>query len=168
MPFAEKNIREIRESAVSLISDEWMLVSAGDQTGYNMMTASWGGLGEMWGKDVAIAVIRPQRYTYEFMEKAEGYTLSFYGEEGKKAVHAVCGSKSGREVDKTALTGLTPVFDGPYTYFEQARLVLCCKKVYVQDIDPACFTDPSLLEKWYQNDYHRAYVGAIEKVLVRA
>ncbi len=157
----EISAKQIEGNLIDLIANEWMLVSAGDESGFNMMTASWGGMGEMWNKDVAVCVIRPQRYTYEFMEKTEKFTLSFYGND--KAIHAVCGRKSGKDTDKCAETGLKPKFiDGTVT-FEQARLTLVCKKLYCQRIDPECFIDKSLLKN-YTDDYHYVYVGEIEKV----
>ena len=163
--FQEINIRDLNQNAVSMIADRWMLVAAGNEEGYNMMTASWGALGEMWGKDIATVGIRPTRYTYEFMEQEDYFTVSVFSDELKQKIHSVCGSKSGRDLDKTKETGLTPVFDGG-GYFVQADIVLVCKKIYVDDVTPQNFIDKSLDEKWYNNDYHRMYVGEIVKVLV--
>ncbi len=160
----EINAKQINKNIIDMIANEWMLVSAGDEAGYNMMTASWGGMGEMWNKDVAVCVIRPQRYTYEFMERADRFTLSFYGED--KAIHAVCGRKSGKDCNKTAETGLVPLFiDGTVT-FEQARLTLVCRKLYKQQINPDCFIDKALLSN-YTDDFHYVYVGEIEKVYIK-
>ena len=164
--FQEINIRDLNQNAVSMIADRWMLVAAGNEEGYNMMTASWGALGEMWGKDIATVVIRPTRYTYEFMEREDYFTVSVFGDDLKQQIHNVCGSKSGRDVNKTEAAGLTPVFDQG-VYFEQANIVLICKKIYVSDVDPENFIDKSLDEKWYNNDYHRMYVGEIVKTLVK-
>ena len=165
--FQEINIRELNQNAVSLIADRWMLVAAGNEESYNMMTASWGALGEMWGKDIATVVIRPTRYTYEFMEKEDYFTISVFSDELKQKIHSICGSKSGRDIDKTKETGLTPAFDQG-VYFEQAEIVLVCKKIYVSDVKPENFIDKSLDEKWYNKDYHRMYVGEISKVLIKA
>ncbi len=163
--FREISAKEIKENLIKAIAEEWMLISAGDQEGYNMMTASWGFAGEMWGNDSVIAMIRPQRYTMKFVEENDYFTLSFYGEE--KQIHKVCGSQSGRDVDKTALTGLTPVFEDDTVFFEQARLVLICKKQYVSRLEEDCFTDKEPL-KWYNDkDYHYMIVGKIEKVLIK-
>ncbi|MBQ2815733.1 MAG: flavin reductase [Clostridia bacterium] len=160
----EIKAKEIKDNIIKLIADEWMLVAAGDETGYNMMTASWGGMGEMWGKDVAVTVIRPQRYTYEFIEKNDLFTLSFYGD--KKDIHAICGKKSGRDIDKTAAAGLTPVFINDTVTFDEARLTVVCKKLYTSDLKEDGFIDKECL-KWYDNDFHRMYVGEIVKVLVK-
>ena len=114
--FKEIKPTEIDGNLINAIKDEWMLISAGDKKGYNMMTASWGFVGEMWGNDSAIAMIRPQRYTMEFVEKSDYFTLSFYGD--NKDIHKICGSKSGRDVNKTKLTGLNPVFTEKSVYFK--------------------------------------------------
>lgn len=162
--FKEISAKEIDGNLIKAISDEWMLISAGDKNGYNMMTASWGFAGEMWGEDSVIAMIRPQRYTMDFVEKNDYFTLSFYG--NQKEIHKVCGSKSGRDVNKTELTGLNPVFQDGTVYFKEARLVLICKKMYVDILKEENFIDKSPL-KWYENkDFHYMIIGKIEKVLI--
>ena len=167
MQFQEMNIREVRDSVVKLISDDWALVTAGNQEKWNTMTVSWGGLGELWGKDVAFIFLRPQRYTYEFIERENYFTMSFFGGEQKKAL-SLCGSKSGRDIDKAKEAGLTPFFAGPAVAIEEAKLVLVCRKLAFQDINPAGFIDSSIDPSCYAaKDYHRMYVGAIERVLVK-
>lgn len=166
MPFIEINAKDIDKNAIKLIADEWALITAGNSDKFNMMTASWGFLGEMWGKDCAIAMIRPQRYTLEFVNESEYFTLSFYG--SNKAIHKVCGSKSGRDIDKAAESGIVPVFDDGAVYFEQAELVLICKKLYTSEIEKGGFVDEECL-KWYpDNDFHKMFVGEIVKVLKKA
>ncbi len=162
MSFSEINIRQIDKSAVSLINDEWALVTAGGKEKWNTMTISWGGLGELWGRDAAFIFIRPQRYTREFIEKSEIFTLSFFGGHYKKEL-SLCGSKSGREIDKAAATGLKPVFMEGAVAFEQAELVLVCRKIAFQDLDPAGFLDKSIEDNYPSKDYHRLYVGEILK-----
>ncbi|MCQ2449173.1 MAG: flavin reductase [Clostridia bacterium] len=163
--FKEISFREIKENLVQMIADEWMLVTAGTkEKGYNMMTASWGFAGELWGSDSMITVIRPNRYTMEFVNDNDYFTLSFYGD--NKAIHKICGSQSGRDINKTEATGLTPVFDGDATYFEEARIVVVLKKQYVQQMEEKCFTDSDPL-RWYNNDMHYTVVGKVEKVLIK-
>ena len=162
--FKEISAKEIGDNLIKAISEEWMLVAAGDREKYNMMTASWGFAGEMWGNDCMAAVIRPQRYTLEFINNSDYFTLSFYGD--NKDIHKICGSRSGRDTDKTALTGLTPVFSDNTVYFEQARMVVVCKKQYVQQMEADCFTDKEPL-RWYNRDFHYMIIGKIEKVLVK-
>lgn len=162
--FKEITPKEIPDNLIKAIADEWMLISAGDQKDYNMMTASWGFAGEMWGSDSVIAMIRPQRYTMKFVEENDYFALSFYGD--NKAIHKVCGSQSGRVVNKTELTGLTPIFGDNTVYFEEARLVLICKKQYLDTLKEECFTDKAPL-KWYDGDFHNIIIGKIEKVLIK-
>lgn len=162
--FKEISPKEIKGNPIKMIDEEWMLISAGDEQGFNMMTASWGFLGEMWHKDSVVVAIRPQRYTMQFVEKSDYFTLSFYGE-NKKDIHAVCGKMSGRDVDKAALAGLTPVFSDESVYFEEARLVLVCKKRYCGRLQKDCFTLGECEELYPADDRHYMIIGQIVKVL---
>ena len=159
--FREINPKDIDGNAIKMIADEWMLISAGDGNGFNMMTASWGFVGEMWNKDSVVAAIRPQRYTMDFVDKSDYFTLSFYGD--RKDIHAVCGRQSGRDVDKAALTGLTPVFSDGTVWFEEARLVLVCKKRYCGQLRSECFTLGECAELYPADDRHFMIIGEIVK-----
>ncbi len=158
----------LQENVFRAIGEEWMLVTAGTPARYNTMTASWGGLGELWHRHVAFVFVRPQRYTFQFMESAPAFTLSFFPPEYREAL-SYCGRVSGREVDKAAATGLMPVV-GPLetVYFAQARLVLVCRKLYAQDLRAECFVDTSVCAEVYPRaDFHRLYVGEITACLER-
>ena len=159
--FKEINPKDIGGNFIQMISDEWMLISAGDKNGYNMMTASWGFVGEMWNKDCVVAAIRPQRYTMKFVEESDLFTLSFYGD--RKDIHTVCGRQSGRDVDKTALTGLTPVFSDGTVYFDEARLVLVCKKRYQNQLASDGFTLGDCKDLYPADDRHNMIIGEIVK-----
>ena len=150
-----------------LIGSDWMLITAGDPANFNTMTASWGSLGVMWGKPAAFCVVRPSRHTYGFMEKNSLFSLSFFDRKYRKALE-FCGSKSGRDTDKIKATGLTPV-TGPAgsVCFEQARLVLECRKIYFQDYNPSKFLDPEIRKAYPNGDYHRLYIGEILRCLVK-
>ena len=165
MQYKNINPMELNENVIRLISLEWMLITAGDESGYNTMTASWGGLGFMWNRPVALCVVRPVRHTYGFIEKHGAFTLSFYDEKYKKALQ-LCGSKSGRDIDKAKEAGLTPVFESGSVYFSEARLVLICKKLYYNDINPGNFIDKKINENYPNQDYHRVYVGEISQCLI--
>ena len=153
---------EISENAIKLIGADWMLISAGSREKFNTMTASWGALGFLWNMPCAFFFIRPQRYTFEFAEKGEFFTLSFFGEQYRKAL-AICGSKSGRDTDKIAEAAITPAFtENGAPYFAEAKLVLECRKVYADMLKPEAFTDKSPAGKWYpQADFHKMYVAEI-------
>lgn len=164
MSFKEISIKKLGLNPFEMIGDRWMLITSGDESGFNTMTASWGGLGVLWNKNVSFSFVRPQRYTFEFMEKYDYYTLSFYPDEYKSAL-ALCGSKSGRNVDKVEQTGLTPNFSEKSVYFDEASLVLVCRKLHSQFLDPGCFVDEEIEENYPENDYHKLYVGEIVKAL---
>ena len=164
MSFKSINIKDFNENIFKIISEECMLVTSGSKEKFNTMTASWGFAGFMWRKPVVNIVIRPQRYTKEFLDSNEYFTLSFYGE--NKSIHSVCGSKSGREVDKVKECGLTPIFDNNSVYFDEARLVIVCKKMYVQQMSEDCVIDESIKQN-YNNDYHISYIGEITDILVK-
>lgn len=156
----------LTENVFDLIGNRWFLLTAGDRAGgFNPMTVSWGGLGILWGRRVATCYVRPQRYTRAFMEKCGYFTLSVYPE-ALRGVYDLCGSKSGRDVDKVKEAGLTPVFTPQgAVYFAEAELVFVCKKLYFADFDPANFLDPSIFDSYPERDFHRMYVGEILALL---
>lgn len=159
--FKQISPKEIETNVFSLIGEQWMLVTAGTAERCNTMTASWGGLGVLWGAPMATIYIRPQRYTFEFLEKSDTFSLCFFPPQYREAL-ALCGSKSGRDVDKIKQCGLTVLTSEEGTpYFEQAQLALICKKTYWQDLDHTHFLDEAIEQKWYNKDYHRMYFGEI-------
>lgn len=158
------DLKDINENFFESISKEWMLVTAGSINKFNTMTASWGGIGYLWGKPVVFVFVRPERYTYEFIEKNEYFTLSFLGRENR-IIYNLCGSKSGREIDKIKETGLKPITtENGNVLFEQGRLSLECRKLYISDLKAENFIDHSLYEQWYRSAHgglHRMYVAEI-------
>lgn len=164
MAFQEINPNEITGSLFDKISKQWMLISAGTPEKSNTMTASWGGLGVLWFANVATVYIRHSRYTLGFVEEQDYYTLTFLKDGNREALN-ICGSKSGREMDKMHQAGLTPVFVDGQPTFEEAEYVLICKKLYADDIKEENFMDPETVKKSYpQGDYHRMFIGEIVKV----
>lgn len=159
--------QEIFDNPFQLIGSDWGLVAAGNADGFNMMTVSWGGVGIMWNKPVAFTFIRPQRYTFEFLERDSFFTVSFFDEQYRPAL-SLCGTKSGRNTDKTAEAGLTPVFteDG-VPYFEEARLVFVCKKMYGQFLNEESVLDSAVLKHYDGDEYHKLYISEIVEVLSR-
>lgn len=154
--------KDITRNPFAMIADDWMLITAGNQEKCNTMTASWGGVGILWGKPVATCYIRPQQYTKEFVDREGYFTLSVLPKEYRKAL-AFCGSKSGRDYDKFAETGLTPAYaDCGAPYIAQAELVLVCKKLYAQELGPEHLTDPAIDAQHYpDHDWHTMYIGEI-------
>ena len=157
---------EIPDNPIHLIGQEWMLITAGTPEHFNTMTASWGGLGELWFKPVCFCFVRPHRYTYEFMEQYDRFTLAFFADKYKPQLN-FCGSRTGRETNKVEECGFTPrTANNGSVFFEEARMVLECRKIYFQDLDAANFLNGDIMKNYPQHDYHRLYVGEIQRVLV--
>ena len=154
------------ENVYKLINDDWMLITARDGDGANAMTASWGGLGELWRKHVAFLFIRPQRYTFELTEREERLSLAFFDEEYRPALN-LCGKKSGRDSDKLAEAGLNVSEIDGVPVISEARMLLICKKLYADYIDESAFVDKDMLAHYAKKDFHRFYIVEIEKVLVK-
>ncbi|MDR2424805.1 MAG: flavin reductase [Prevotellaceae bacterium] len=160
--FRKVSIERINISAPKLISN-WMLITAGrDTTAFNTMTASWGSMGYLWEKNVAIVFIRPQRYTKEFVDANSIFTLSFYDDAYREAL-TICGTKSGRNTNKVQEAGLTPMAtpEGSVA-FAEANMIFECRKLYAAPIDSAAFIDTAIVNKLYPNrDFHTVYIGEI-------
>lgn len=159
--------RTFDENIIQLVGFDWMLVSAGDSSGFNTMTASWGGMGYLWNKPVTFVFVRPERYTREFIDRQSDLTLSFFDPSYRPAL-TLCGKVSGRDSNKVSEAGLTPTFtqSGNPT-FQEARLVMECKKLFVQQLDEQSFLDPEVLHKWYKEHpggLHRLYIAEIKHI----
>ena len=158
--FKSFDVKDLQMNPFEYIGSKWMLITAGSNEAFNTMTASWGTMGVLWNKPVSQCFIRPGRYTYEFIEKNDFYTLCFFDEKYRDALK-FCGAKSGRDVDKVKVTGLTPVVhQSGAVYFEEAELVLVCRKLYHEDIDPNNFKISDIENNYPHKDYHRMYTGS--------
>lgn len=157
---------ELADNVFKIVGTDWMLISAGTVGSYNSMTASWGTMGVLWGKKICICFVRPSRHTYRFLEENRLFSLSFF-EERFRDVLNYCGSHSGRDVDKASETGLKAIepVDGAVT-FEQARMALICRKIYYQDFDPTHFLAEEIEGNYGGKDYHRIYIGELERCFV--
>lgn len=173
MALEEINLKDLQFNPFVLLDRDWMLLSAGEKDNYNGMTISWGHFGNLWDdnnklkgfrcKPTAIAYVRPQRYTKEFMDKEEYFAISYLGKD-KKAL-GYMGSHSGRKGDKFKACGLTPVFKDNTVFPKEAKLVFILRKIYVGKIVEEGFVDKSLVDKNYpMKDFHYVYIGEINKV----
>ena len=168
-----KNYRKLTpaelDGVFDLIGKDWMLITAkgknekGEDT-VNTMTASWGCMGFLWKRPVAFCFVRPQRYTYPLTEQAEYFSLSFFEEKYREALR-LCGTKSGRDLDKFAAAGLTPLEHDGVPVIGEARLTLICRKLYADDLKKEGFCVPELLSHYVNDDFHRMYVLEIEQIL---
>lgn len=159
---------QIDGNVFKTIGDEWMLITAGNIHSYNTMTANWGFMGLLWHKHIAVCFIRPQRFTLGFVEKNAYYTLSFFDEKYKNILD-FCGSNSGRNINKAKETGLIPIStELNNVSFEQARMILECKKLYADSIYEDNFIDKELISNYYSaKDFHRFFFGEIINVYLK-
>jgi len=164
--FIEIDPEELTANPFYMIGKEWMLVTAEKNSVCNTMTASWGGVGIMWNKPVAFVVIRPQRYTKEFLDGSNNLSLSFFDDMYRKEL-AYLGKVSGRDVAKIEKAGLTVTHDGATPYFKEAKKVLICKKLFNQPLEAGSFIDTDIISNMYPNgDFHTLYIVEIEKLLI--
>ena len=155
----------IRDNPFQAMEGDWFLLTAGNPKSYNTMTCGWGAWGVLWSRPAVFVFVRPTRHTYGFANKNETFTVCFFTKKYRKALQ-FCGSRSGRDCDKAAETGLTPAAAGNGSvFFKEARLVLECRKIYTQDLDPKKFLDPAIDKCYPKRDYHRMYVGQVTRVL---
>ena len=167
MSFKEVNPSELNMNPFTTIGKDWLLITAGNEEKCNTMTASWGAMGVMWGKNAVTVYIRPQRYTKEFVDREDTFTISVLGKEYRKALN-YCGTVSGKGIDKITEAGLTPYFVDGTAGIQEADMIMVCKKMYHDTIKPECFDETENDTKWYpQKDYHTMYIAEIQKVLVR-
>ena len=139
---------------------QWALLSAGTPDNFNAMTVSWAGLGTLWNVPVATVYVRTNRYTHEFMDNNDYFTVSFYPESMKKEL-GVFGSKSGRDINKMNYPGLTPKVAGPSMTYAEAEVTLVCKKLFMQQLDISKMPE-DVQEKFYKGDYpHDMYIGEV-------
>lgn len=163
MTFKKINIHDLDMNAFQAIGKDWMLITAGDQQKINTMTASWGGIGVLWGENVVQAYIRPQRYTKQFVDQQKCFSLSFF--DGHKKELSLLGTVSGRDQDKIHDVDFHPTFIDGVPTFEEAKLVFVVEKIYEDKIKPENFIDDSLDQKWYpEKDYHQVYIAKIKGV----
>lgn len=165
------DLKNFNLAPLYVLDQEWALLTAGNKDEFNSMTISWGGLGTIWNKPVVTVYVRPSRYTYQFMENSEYFTISFYDKEFKEDL-AILGSKSGRDVDKVSLTKITPDFLENSVSYKEAKLTIICKKIYYQDLDinGIISDDNSFFQKEIDRFYkiepmHRMYIGEVLEII---
>lgn len=157
---------DFRISPFAMIGSEWMLIAAEKEGRTNAMTASWGGLGVMWHKNVAFIVIRPHRFTKEFVDAADTFSLNFFLDAKRRDTLNYFGTVSGRDEDKVAKAGLTVAHADGAPYFAESRAVVLCRKLYAQPYEERFFIDSASDKKCYPDkDYHTLYIGEVLRIL---
>ena len=157
-------IESIKVKPYDFLENNWLLLTAGDfsKGDYNAMTVSWGSLGSLWGHAIVQVFVRPTRYTYQFIDLYDTFTLCAFPPAHRKAL-SLLGSRSGRDSNKIALSGLTPIPASTVAApaYAEADLVIECHKLYWDDFDPEHFLDPAIENHYPTKDYHRIYIGQI-------
>ena len=158
----EVNVTELSVAVVDLWMNQWLLLTAGTLDDCNMMTVAWGSIGCMWSRPFAQVVVRPQRHTRTYMEQSATFTLCAFPEKYRKDLQTL-GTLSGQDGDKLSRTGLTLMESKsvPAPSYNEASLILECRKMYSQDMDPIGFVDKTIQDNYAENDYHRIYFGEI-------
>lgn len=154
------------ENICRLFSKDWALITAGNEQTVNTMVGGWGYAGYMWKKPVISCMIRPQRHTYHIVEENDRLSLCFLPDGYREALQ-LCGKESGRDMDKFAAAGLTPAFREGVPYVAESRLVVFCRKIYVDDLKKECFVDKEPLRYYEAGDFHRVYTCEVESIFVR-
>ena len=155
---------EFKTEIFSQYDRKWALLTAGGKESFNTMTISWGGLGTIWNKPVATVYVRKSRYTHDFMDREDYFTVSFYPEEYRKVL-TVLGSKSGRDMDKMNASGLTSKKAGESVSFEEAEVTLVCKKLFCQTLEAKNIPDDIRSSLYADNDLHDMYIGEVVEIL---
>lgn len=158
---------DLNQNTFKMIGEDFMLITAKNSKKTNTMTASWGGMGVLWNMDVAFIFLRPQRYTKEFIDNSDYFSLSFFNDNYKKTL-GYLGSVSGRDEDKIKKSNLTLLDDQKAPYFEEAETIVICQKLFAQELSESSFLEKDLVLKNYPDkDFHTLYVGKIEKVMIK-
>lgn len=166
--FKKIDPKNFKNNIFKLWDDEWVLITAGNKEKFNCMTASWGGFGILWNKPVAFIFVRPTRYTFNFTEKNEFFTLTSFYEKDREILN-FCGRFSGRDHDKIKETGLKPIFiKNNIIIYEQAKIGIVCRKIYFDDLKEKNFLDETLLKNYPKKDFHRLYIGEIKEIYIRS
>lgn len=172
MAFIEMDPHSFNERIIDLLDREWGLAMAGSAPNHcNAMTIGWGQVGVFWGKPAATVFVRESRFTKELFDEHDTFSIVFLPED-LHGTHRVFGSMSGRDVNKTELTGLTPIMIDGTPVYEEASLALVCRKAYADVVDRAHFIDPDAYSRYYGHganldDFHTMYIGYVEKILRR-
>lgn len=153
----------IRLDPFEIFDKNWALLTAGTPEDFNTMTISWGMMGTIWSLPCVTVYVRDSRYTLEFMEKQDTFTITFFDEQYKKDL-GILGTVSGRDHDKIAMTSLTPTPAGAGTGFAQAKMTLICKKLYEQRMDENAIPQEIIDRNYRDHDIHHMFIGQVLEV----
>ena len=155
---------EFNTEIFSQFDKKWALLTAGNESDFNTMTISWGGLGTIWNKPVATVYVRTSRYTHDYMDANEYFTISYFPEEYKKIL-GVLGAKSGRDMDKMHDSGLTPIKAGESVSFKEAEVTLVCRKLFRQKLEESNMPADIAKQMYEGQASHDMYIGEVVEIL---
>lgn len=163
--FNKISIRDWKFNVFDKLDKEWALLSVGNLEENNMMTISWGSMGVLWNKKIVTVFVRPTRHTDQLMVDNEYFSLLFFNPNDKKIL-SFCGSKSGRDVNKAKHLNLTPFILDNAICFEEAEMIITCKKIYTDSLKSENFLDKNDLKHYKEElkDYHNIYIGEIVSI----
>ena len=166
--FKKISIEEFKENPFTLFKNDYALITAGTIDNHNTMTVGWGTLGVLWRKFIAIAYVKPNRYTYQFTNDSKYFVLAWFDDSPKsREILKICGTKSGKDIDKDKECDLTPFeIDGGIGY-EEARLLIVCEKIYQDDFQKDAFLDQTYNEIYQDGLLHRRYIGNIVGIYIK-
>ena len=173
MAFIEVDPKDFDQSIFELLDRDWGLAMAGTSPEHcNAMTIGWGQIGQFWGKPASTVFVRASRFTKEYLDTCDTFSVAFLPPE-LHHTHKVFGTMSGRDVNKTELTGLTPVMIDGTPLYEESALVFLCRKAYVDVLEHANFVDETVYSRYYDrgadhDDWHTMYIAYVEKILRKA
>ena len=163
------NIFDVNENAAKLFKVDNPIAVFGDINSHNGLTVAWGTLGCLWSKDIATVYVKPNRYSFEFANNCEYFSIIWFNEQQRKEINRIYGSMSGRDVNKEVLAGLTPVELDNAVGYKEASLIIICKKIYQNPIVKESILSEEVVNKPLYQDglFHNEYFGEIVSVYKR-
>lgn len=165
--FKEIPIEELSWSPFPRKKGNWFLVAAGNEAESDALLATLGGFAALWGGNTIAIFIRQSRYTREFLDREDHFSISVLPGAFKDAVH-YCGTHSGRDGDKLKAAGLTEIFPDAVPAVEEAETILLCRKLAAVSSDQFTMA-PDIHKAYYEGRWegnpHIMYIGEIKKVL---
>lgn len=162
--FNKINVNKINENVFKLLTEDNALITSGTLEDHNTMTIAWGSFGVLWRMPIFTAYVKPTRYTFNYMEKSDTYSICFFNEKIAHDIMKYCGSHSGRYVNKDQACNLTPIILDDTIAYEEARLIIICKKVYSDEFMEEKIIDKSIMGIYQDNQIHHFYIGKIINV----
>lgn len=164
--FKKLEMKDVRFNPFEMIGEDWMLITAQKDDKVNTMTAAWGGFGVIWHQNVAYIFVRHSRFTKEFIDQSDTFSLTFFDTEKYRKMLGYMGKVSGRDENKIEKAGLHVKYEDGIPYFEEADTVILCRKLSRHYLSPEGFLDSEIDGKWYgDKDYHDMYIGEIKQIM---